>query len=160
MIKKFDNLPDEDKVIRNVPWKKLRRDEDENVIGLLPIAFELRPDKESSTGWEESLSVNWAGYFVDPETSVRDCIWAMRRARPPGGKSAFAIGKVGVIKQVCSARGSRVRVIYEPEQGNPSHAGIRRLPPNDLSLMDALAAEAFAEMVMNGDIPQEPKTIV
>jgi hypothetical protein len=160
MLKKNDPLPDEDRVVRNVPWKKLLKDEDDNVLGFLPIAFELRRDETTPTGFEEALSVNWLEYFTTPQTRVRDCIWAMRKARNLGGKSVFAIGQVGSIKQVCLARGSRVRVIYEPEAGNPSHAGVRRLPPNDLRLMDALATEAFpsTEMVLNSKIPKEPGT--
>ena len=46
------NLPDEHHVIRNVSWRRLRRDEDDNVLGFLPQAFQLRAD-------EEYLSVNW-----------------------------------------------------------------------------------------------------
>jgi hypothetical protein len=156
MLKKHDPLPDDNRVIRNVPWKKLRKDEDDNVLGFLPIAFELKPDETTSTGFEESLSVNWQEYFKNPETRLRDCIWAMRKARNLGGKSAFAIGQVGGVKRVCQDRGFRVRVLYEPEDGNLSHAGIRRLPLNDLMLMDALATEAFTERIMNSDIPKEP----
>jgi len=80
----------------------------------------------------------------------------MRKARKIGSQSAFAIGQVGTVKEVSLARGFKVRVIYEPEDNNASHAGIRRLPPNDMSLMDALAVEAFTEMVMDADIPKEP----
>jgi hypothetical protein len=35
MQAKITNLPDEDHVMRYVPWKKLRRDEDDNVLGFL-----------------------------------------------------------------------------------------------------------------------------
>ncbi len=158
MLKKNDPLPDKDRIVRNVPWKRLLRDDEENVLGFLGIAFELRRNETTSTGFEQSLSVNWLEYFTDPETRIRDCVWAMRKARKLGSKSAFAVGQVGKVKQVCLERGLKVRVIYEPEDGNLSHAGIRRLPPNDLSLMDALATEAFAsaEMVLNSDIPKEP----
>jgi hypothetical protein len=159
MLKKNDALPDEARVVRNVPWKKLLKDENDNLLGgFLPIAFELRQDDASPTGFEESLSVNWLEYFPDPETRLRDCIWAMRKVRDLRGKSAFAIAKVGTVKQVCVERGFGVRVVFDPEDNNPSHAGIRRLPPNDLSLMAALAAEAFTEMVMNSDISKEPVT--
>jgi hypothetical protein len=80
----------------------------------------------------------------------------MRKVRGVGGKSAFVIAQVGAVKRACLARGSKVRVVYEPDDDNPSHAGIRRPPPNDLSLMDALATEAFTEMVLNSEIPKEP----
>ena len=159
MLKKNDPLPDEDRVVRNVPWTKLRKDAEDNVLGFLPTAFELKPDETTSTGLEDSLSVNWLEYFMESETRIRDCIWAMRKARSLGPKSAFAIGRVGTVKQACLDRGFRVRIIYEPMDGNLSHAGIRRLPPNDdLQLLDALAKEAFpsADMVMNSAIPKEP----
>jgi hypothetical protein len=160
MPKRNDPLPDEDRVVRNVPWTRLLKDEDDNVLGFLPIAFELKPDETTPSGLEQSLSVNWLEYFTEPATRIRDCVWAMRKARKLGTKSAFAVGQVGSVKQVCLASGFKVRVIYEPEDGNPSHAGIRRLPPNDLSLMDALATEAFpsTEIVMNSDITKEQGT--
>lgn len=150
MPKKITNLPDEDHVMRHVPWKKLRRDEDDNVLGFLPQAFELRPD-------EEALSVNWVEFFSDPATRVRDSVWAMRKARDAGGKSAFGIGNVGKIKETCLARGIRVRILHEPRGNEPAHAGIRRLPPDDLTLLAALAEDAFTEMVRNADIPSQPE---
>jgi hypothetical protein len=59
---KGKNLPDEDHVVRYVPWGRLRRDEDENVLGFLPQAFQLRQE-------EDYLSVNWLQYYDgDPET--------------------------------------------------------------------------------------------
>jgi hypothetical protein len=56
MKAKVTNLPDEDHVMRYVSWARLRRDEDDNILGFLGAAFQLRPD-------EESLSVNWLEYF-------------------------------------------------------------------------------------------------
>jgi hypothetical protein len=144
-------LPDQDHVVRHVPWAKLRRDGDDNVLGFLPAAFERRPD-------EESLSVNWleCECFLEPTTRVRDCIWAMRKARKAGGKSAFAIGNVGKIKATCLEQGQKVRIVHEPKDGEPAHAGIRRLPRDDLKLLAALAEDAFVEMVRNGDIADQP----
>jgi hypothetical protein len=146
---KITNLPDQDRVMRHVPWKKLRRDGDDNVLGFLPTAFELRPD-------EDSLSVNWIEYFPDPATRVRDCIWAMRRARKAGGQSAFAIGNVGKIKDTCLKQGYRVRIVHEPNDNEPAHSAIRRLPRDDLTLLAALADDAFVEMVRNTDISVQP----
>lgn len=140
-------MPDEDHVMRNVPWSRLRRDEDDNVLGFLPEAFQLRPD-------EEWLSVNWMEFFTDPVTRVRDAVWAMRKSRDIGAKSAFAIGNVGKIKHTCLAHGAKIRIVYEPEENNPAHSGIRRLPRDDLILLEALANDAFADMVKNADIPK------
>lgn len=146
MKAKGTNLPDEDHVMRYVPWTRLRRDEDENVIGFLPQAFELRPD-------EESLSVNWLEYFDgDREDRIRDSVKMFRDIRTVGKKSAFGIGNVGQIKRTCSASGAQVRIVYEPEARNQAHSAIRHLPRDDLSLLDALAAEAFPQLVRDVDV--------
>lgn len=146
MPSKITNLPDNDHVMRYVPWGRLRRDGDDNVLGVLPQAFQLRPD-------ELSLSVNWVEFFSDPVTRVRDCVWAMRRARSAGTKSAFAIGNVAKIKDTCLKHGFKVRIVHEPKDNEPAHSAIRRLPPDDLTLLAALAEDAFSEMIRNTDIP-------
>ena len=116
------NLPDTDHVIRYVSWNRLRRDGDDNVLGFLPQAFDLRPG-------EPYLSVNWLEYQEgDRETQIRLSIWAMR----------------------C------VRVVHEPEPANPGHSAIRQLQSDDLTLLEALAADAFVEKINNSDIPVAP----
>src|SRR5271169_6779329 len=89
------NLPDEDHVIRYVPWTRLLKDEDENVIGFLPQAFQLRAD-------EDYLSVNWLQYYDgDREAQIRLSVWAIRSTfeKSLGAKSAFAIGNVAKVKK-------------------------------------------------------------
>jgi hypothetical protein len=50
-----------------------------------------------------------------------------------------------------------VRVVHEPDlPKNPGHSAIRRLPRDDLNLLDALAADAFTDRVKNIDIPPRP----
>lgn len=149
MSKKIINLPDEHHVMRYVPWNRLRRDGEDNVLGFLPQAFQLRPD-------EESLSVNWVEFFRDPDTRVRDSVWAMRKARQTGGKSAFAVANVGTIKEKCLVHGVKVRIVHEPKDNEPAHSGIRRLPQEDLTFLAMLAEEAFTEMVRNSEIPPQP----
>ena len=149
---KGKNLPDEDHVVRHVPWQRLRKDDDDNVIGFLGQAFELRPD-------EEYLSVNWLEYHDgDHDTQVRLTVWAIRDSfeRPLSAKSAFAIGQVLKVKDICQTAGSRVRIVHEPEAGNLGHAAIRQLPRDELNLLDALAADAFAERVNNADVLPKP----
>ena len=142
------NLPDDHHVMRHVPWGRLRRDDADNVIGFLSQAFALKPD-------EESLSVNWLEYFGgDRKTNIRDSVLEFRRALTSiGRKSAFGIAHVKKIKDTCSATaGVKVRVVYEPSRKNPAHSGIRPLPLDDLTLLDALAADAFSELVQNSDV--------
>lgn len=146
MQAKITNLPDDDHVMRYVPWGKLRRDGDDNVLGFLGEAFKLRPD-------ENSLSVNWLEYFEgDRDAKIQASVRTFRRTIKVGTKSAFGIGNVGKIKDVCRTRGASVRIVYEPIDDNQSHSGIRRLPRDDTILLDALAADAFAERIDNRDI--------
>src|SRR5215216_3191402 len=109
------NLPDEDHIIRYVPWQRLRRDQDDNVIGFLPHAFELREG-------EEYLSVNWLEFYEgSKDEQFRLSIWTIRDRfeKPLGKRSAFAIGNVGKVRQTCRAAGNRVRIVHEPQAGNP-----------------------------------------
>ena len=148
MISKGSNLPDEDHVMRYVPWARLRKDEDDNVVGFLPQAFELRKG-------EESLSVSWLEYFNgDRNQRIRESVNMFRKTREIGARSAYAIGNVLRIKEVCSAKGARVRVVCDPLKENPAHSEIRRLPPNDLGLLDALATQAFVDLVRNAGVPE------
>ena len=146
MKAKGANLPDTDHVMRYVPWARLRKDENENVVGILPQAFELRPE-------EESLSVNWLEYFDgDRGNRIRNSVEMLRNTRNVGKKSAFGIGNVGKIKETCGANGVSVRIVYEPEANNLAHSAIRRLPRDDLVLLEALAADTFVELVRNVDV--------
>ena len=143
MQAKITNIPNEDHVMRYVPWGKLRRDEDDNVLGFLGEAFKLKPD-------EDALSVNWLEYFDgDRATRIQASVKTFRSTLKVGSKSAFGVGNVAKIKGVCRAKGATVRIVYEPTDDNKSHSGIRRLPRNDVMLRDALAAEAFLELIHN-----------
>jgi hypothetical protein len=143
MKKKGTPLPDEDHVMRYVSWARLRRDENENVIGFLGQAFELRPD-------EKDLSVNWLEYFDgNRDKQIRESVKLFRNIRKVGSKSAYGIGKVGQIKRICGASGTSIRIVYDPEDNNLSHSVIRHLPRDDSSLFEALATEVFTELVLN-----------
>jgi hypothetical protein len=147
MRTRVTNLPNEDHVMRYVPWGKLRRDEDDNVLGFLGEAFKLKPD-------EDSLSVNWLEYFEgEREAKIQASVKTFRSTLKVGTKSAFGVGNVAKIKEVCRARGATVRIVYEPIDENQSHSGIRRLPRDDTMLLDSLAADAFVELIHNTAIP-------
>jgi hypothetical protein len=147
------NLPNEDHVARYVPWGRLRRDGDDNVLGFLPQAFQRREN-------EDYLSVNWLEFHEgDRNTQIRYCVWAVRDSfgRPLGAKSAFAIGNVGKVKEICQKAGSRVRIVHEADDPkNRAHSGIRRLPRDDLILLESLATDVFTDRVNNTDIPLKP----
>lgn len=146
-------IPDADRVVRYVPWSRLRRDEDDKVIGINPEALQLRAVPDSQSGWEEYLSVSWIEYFPNNGSQLEDCIRTMRLARQAGAKSFFAVANVGLLKKIALAHSVKVRVLHEPSGTDPSHAAIRRLPPDNLTLLATLAEEAFLEIVANCDVP-------
>ena len=148
-IKRGAYLPDKDHVIRHVSSSKLLRDEDGNILGFLPHAFALRPTEEST----KSISVNWLEYFDgDHEARTKKSIQGLRATKSIGKNSAFGIGNVGNIKDVCKNNGTIVKIVYAPTDGNLSHSVIRHLPKDDLTLLQALANDAFCELVRNVDI--------
>jgi hypothetical protein len=147
MTRKGAILPDEDHVVRYVPWARLRKDEYDNVIGFLPQAFELRMN-------EDSLSVSWLEYFNgDREKQLHAVVKELRNDRNLGKKSAFGVGKIEEIKRTCKDNNARVRIVYEPGRNIKSHSSIRNLPRNDLKLLEALAGEVFSELIRNIDVP-------
>lgn len=141
-------LPDESHVMRYVSRSKLLTDEDGTVLGFLSEAFKLRPS-------ESTLSVNWLEYFSgDRQSQIIEAVRLFRNTMDVKPKSAFGVGNVGKIRETCNASGYKVRIVYDPEQDNPSHAVIKNLPRDELSLLEALAADVFVELIRNADIPQ------
>jgi hypothetical protein len=133
--------------MRYAAWGRLRRDADDNVLGCLPQAFQRRET-------EDALSVNWLEYFPgDRSIQITASVKAFRQTIDVGSKSAFGIANVAKIKALCRDHGSPVRVIYEPTDANPAHSGVRRLPRDDLRLLEALAVDAFVDLVPNAAIP-------
>lgn len=143
------NLPDQDHVIRHVSSSKLLRDGDGKILGFLPQAFALRPT-------EVSLSVNWLAFFDgDHSTRTEKTIQELRTSQVIRKKSAFGIGNVGNIKEVCKTNRAVVKIVYSPRGHIPSHSEIRDLPRDHLLLLQALATDAFCEIVRNADIAEK-----
>jgi hypothetical protein len=134
------------RVVRYVPWAKLRKDEDENVVGVLGVAFKLRPG-------EAYLSTTWAEYFPTAEP-IADAIRAIRGSdidvRP---KSGYAIGIVERIDIECQARSRKIRYCHESSADNPAHAALRGWPEDDDELLERLAEDAWCETVLNSSVP-------
>ena len=132
--------------MRHVPWSKLRKDENDNVLGLLPQAFQLRPQ-------ETSLSLNWLEFFEGNHSArTEKAVRELRKVKHIGQRSVFAIGKVGGVKEICKQNGREIKIVYAPTTGIPSHAEIRNLPRDDLVTLDAIATQGFLECVYNSDI--------
>jgi hypothetical protein len=105
-------LPVEDHVVRYVPKPRLRRDEDGNVIGVLPQAFERRED-------EDYLSVTWLEHFCSEyEAGLRAASAAIRRQLKVKPRDGFTVGNVGKIVEVCESVEVRIRLLHEEEPEN------------------------------------------
>jgi hypothetical protein len=147
MLSKGMKLPDQDEVMRYVPWSRLRRDENENVIGVLPQAYAMRLD-------EEGLSVNWLEHFQgDRQERINQSVAVFRATIEVGKKSAYAVGVVGVVKQTALAQNRELKIVYCPEENNQAHSEIRKIPDDDLALLQSLADDAFTYLVQNSSIP-------
>jgi hypothetical protein len=144
-------LPDKDHVVRYVPWARLRKDEDNNVIGLLGAAFRLREG-------EEYLSATWVEFFEgEREENLGCAVRAIRASdidvRPQSG---FAVGNVALIKARCLADKNRlkIRIIHEKADDNPAHAALRLWPRDNELLLELLAETDWAETILNKKISE------
>lgn len=138
------NIPDTDHVMRYVAWGRLRKDANNNVLGILAEAFKLR---SSDNG---ALSVNWLEHFGgDKNAQIQESVATFHRTLKVGGNSRFGVGNVGKIKEICELYDNKIRVVHEPETDNQSHSAIRGLLQDNGSLLDEIAADAFAELISN-----------
>jgi hypothetical protein len=144
-------LPHEHHVVRYVPWARLRKDEDDNVVGVLGGAFKLRTD-------EDYLSATWAEYFDgNHDECVAAAVKVIRASKiDVKPRSGFAIGKVDDIRSICFAdsRQYKIRVIHERATDNVAHTAIRRWPRDNDDLLELIAEEAWGNFVLNQDVPE------
>jgi hypothetical protein len=135
--------------VRYVPWSRLRKDEHDNVIGVLGAAFRLRDD-------EEYLSATWAEFFPgDHQARVCASVRAIRASNiNVTTRSGFAIGVVAAIKEACLSdrKQHRIRIIHEAEDDNPAHTALRGWPRENDDLLELLAEEAWSDTILNATI--------
>jgi hypothetical protein len=142
-------LPAEDHVVRYVPWARLRKDEDDNVIGVLGAAFRLRDD-------EDYLSATWAEYFAGSHADrVAAAVRAVRASKlKVTPRSGFATGNVNGIKEACLADKGRhkIRIVHERADDNEAHTALRGWPRDNEDLLNLLADGVWSSYVLNKDI--------
>lgn len=137
-------LPPHNHVMRYVSWNKLRKNENDEVIGVLGEAFKMRDS-------DKSLSTTWLEYFLGSrEEQITAAVRAVRASKlEVKPKSGFAIGEVGAIQADCAARNYKVSIFHEPEDDNEAHAAVRSLPRDDMELLEHLAIGAWADWILN-----------
>lgn len=145
-LKRGHSLPDGDHVVRYVAWNRLRRDGDDNVLGVLPQAFSLRDG-------ENSLSVNWLEYYEsDRSTNLTECVKAFRNIFSRGKKSGYAVANVFNVKAVFLREQRPIKIVYEPTQ-NKAHSAIYAKIDDDLALLEELGSEFYKEFHFDSKFP-------
>lgn len=137
-------------MVRYIPFSRLRKTEDDVIVGVLGAAFRLRNE-------ETYLSATWLEYFKQPtrEANIESAVKAVRASkidvRP---KSGFAIGNVGEVKEICLRNSRRrIRIIHEPEDDNKAHTALRGWPSDDNDLLELIAEDIWSEVILNVDVP-------
>ena len=133
-------IPNDSHVMRYVRKRQLRRDENGNVLGILPQALELRDG-------EAYLSVTWLEHFdLEYERGLTQAAEAIRRQLRVNPNDGFSITKVESFCDICGKSNHKIRILHEPiNPENTGHVAIRRFPKDDLKLLDLLASEAFVD---------------
>lgn len=142
------DLPHDDHVARFVRKGDLRRDENGNVLGVLPQAFRRREA-------EEYLSATWLEHFAaDYEEGLAKASAAIRRQLTVKPRDGFTVGHITKIVEICDTFSVNVRILHEPEPPeNTGHCAIHGLPRDDLYLFSVLADDAFTDTRVAGTLP-------
>lgn len=141
------NIPEDHVVVRYCSPARLRRDEHNNAIGVLPDAFRLRSG-------EAYLSAGWLDKFEgEREQKLRLVLKAYDPSpleiKPNGG---FALGKVLGIKEVGRSHGQSFRIVSEPKKTNACYVAVRQYRDDVEEMLSQLADEAWADLVQIKDI--------
>lgn len=140
-------MPDEHSLIRYIPWSKLRKDADDNVCGVLSVAFRLREG-------EEYLSATWLEHFGEQvPANLHLAVAAIRNSMNVGAKSGFALGIAKMIGDGSERCNCKIRIVHEPEDTNTGHTAVRRWPTDNQDLFDLMADEVWNTLHLNAAIP-------
>jgi hypothetical protein len=131
------------RIVRQVPYSRQIRGDNNEYLGVLYSAFTLRPS-------ETYLSVAWCEYFDLPvDQQARAAISELRAARPDKKSTGYWISEISEIQNKLSPH--RIRALHEPIEGFESHAALRRWP-EDQELLETLAQDADADFLLSGDL--------
>lgn len=154
-LKKRTLIPDDNHLIRRIPWNNLLKDEQDNVIGILGEAFKRR-------NGESYLSANQLEHFSGIyDEQIINAVKEIRKILKVRPKNGFAIGRVGNIKSACAEKTRKIYVVSWPTKGttsdgqpykNDSHVAINSWPDDDMELLDLIASDAWGHLVLNNTI--------
>ncbi len=108
---------------------------------VLPSAFHLRLHMD-----EQYLSVQWLEYLRQPDrtsevTEIRRILASKLTMRPPELIAVLNIGET--INHIQNCRNLSIKILHEPEPGDPSHSGI-----HDTIQDEIMIAELIVERIL------------
>jgi hypothetical protein len=121
------------------------KDDEDNVLGIAPTAFQRRDDEELSVNWLERAD-------SDPAKQLKRTIQLIGSTMKVGPKARVAVSNVGTFADICGRYGSKVRVLHVPVDGNEPHAEVHRLPIDNMELLEVLATEGVMDHYRCKDI--------
>jgi len=127
-----DKLGEEHTLVRYVKSSQVMTDENDEVVGVFPAAYEMRVE-------EVFLSVSWLEYFDqkngDPQTQLENA-FSLKLSK----NAVLATHQLQKFSAYCEKFGSKVRILHEPEvSGNLSHVAVRQYPRENVKLFAVLA---------------------
>lgn len=138
-------LEDVHQVVRHI--RKRWTDVMDGRVVIIPQAFQLTPKDEGY------LSAAWLDYCEGTGavrlSSVLRCLRATLDIKRSDGLST---GNVGRIKSCCGKYGKKVRLMYEPEDANPSYVAVRQYQDDNLEMLMQLATVDWADLQLVSEI--------
>lgn len=140
----MEDIPDGDRVARLCTTQRQISGENNEVIGIQPQFFELRPKRK-----ETDLSCEWVEFYSgDEEEKIKYIKNAVKeRTKYKGKKAKIVILDVTSIKNCGLSRGRKIRV--QQKKITSSYSGIYGLPKDnsDFELLGELLENTILDIV-------------
>ncbi|MCA3264959.1 MAG: hypothetical protein ING19_02725 [Azospirillum sp.] len=131
---KYAKLPGPDHIVRQIPPSRLIPNDDGEIVGIFPEAFEkIQPD---------GLSVTWLEFWPGDEFQRPFAAKAATEVARPSKNAGYACANVAVVLETIEKAGQTGRVLHDPMPNNQGHALVK-IPTADPELFDKLAREVF-----------------
>lgn len=154
MANKRTLLDDDDTLVRHIPKNRLRVDGETNqVVGILPQAFALRP--ATATKPKEEWLSSW---FLETfgrscPANVFDCVNNAREQRDCRRGDAFATANVAELRETCRLHGALVKITHEPNAKDKAYATIRDYDACEQAMLEAIASGPWRNLILNAEVP-------
>lgn len=146
-LSRGNNIPNEDDVVRHIHHKKLAFNDNGEIIGIFPQAFEMRPN-------ESTLSVSWLDCFLGTkEEKLQQTLVSLKKVLDVKPRNGMAIANVGLLKEIAKQQSEiSLRIAYAPTKLDIAHSEIHHLRRDDDALAEVMATSLFKTIKKVKDI--------